>query len=100
MGSACLKGFAVLHQCFDTIGFHRPGKAFAFGFGTLYHGDGHILFGKTCINFKDQFGLFNRLLLFSMGGMAFLPKEFRGPQEKAGTHFPSHYVGPLIDQQR
>ena len=34
-----------------------------------------------------------------MGGVAFLPEEFGGAQEKAGAHFPAHDVAPLVDEQ-
>ena len=33
-------------------------------------------------------------------GVAFLPEEFRGPQEKARAHFPADDVCPLIDEDR
>ena len=35
-----------------------------------------------------------------MGGMAFLPEEFSGAEEQACAHFPAHYIGPLVDEDR
>ena len=35
-----------------------------------------------------------------MGGVAFLPQELARTQEGPGSFFPTHHVGPLVDQQR
>ena len=35
-----------------------------------------------------------------MGGVSLLPEELRSTEEKAGTHFPTHHVGPLVDEER
>ena len=32
--------------------------------------------------------------------MAFLPKEFGGPEEHPRPHFPAHDIGPLVDVER
>ena len=35
-----------------------------------------------------------------VGGVAFLPEEFRGAQEQPRAHLPAHHIGPLVDQHR
>ena len=32
--------------------------------------------------------------------MSFLPQEFCGSEEEAGTHFPTHHVCPLVAKNR
>ncbi|CUQ62808.1 Uncharacterised protein [Segatella copri] len=35
-----------------------------------------------------------------MSGMTLLPEELRSTEERTGTHLPTHYVTPLVAEDR
>ena len=100
MRSSRLQSTSILHHGFDTVGFFRSCKTFVGGFFTSQYGYSHKLFGKSGVNFQHLFRLKNRFFTTCVGGVSFLPQKFSSSEEKAGTHFPTHHICPLVYQQR
>ena len=99
VGRAGLQGAAVLHHGFDAVGAQGAGELLAVGFEAAQDGQGHFFFDEVGIDVIEdhkRFGL--GLGLGGMDGVAFLPEELGGAQERAGAHLPTHDVGPLVDQ--
>ena len=98
VGRACLQGFSILHHGLDGEGVQCTCKALI---GALVPYD-----YRECHCFAGEFGIHSNHLLClglsffggCMGGMAFLPEEFRGAEEQAGAHFPADDVAPLVAQ--
>ena len=99
VGGAGLDGLLVLHHCFDGEGHLGAGEAFGFGFFSHDDGDGEDFAEEVGVELVDHACLHDGLLLRLVRGMAFLPEEFGGAEEEAGTHFPTHDVGPLVDEE-
>ena len=95
---SALQGLAVLHHGFDGVGVQGSGKSFGLALHTLYYGYSHILFSKFGIYSKHLACTFFCFFFGGVGCVAFLPQEFCCAQEQACTHFPSHYVTPLVAQ--
>ena len=75
-----------------------PGKRSDSRFFAREDGDGEVIAGEGGVDFEHLLGLGDGLGLGFVGGMAFLPEEFRGAEEDAGAHFPADDVGPLVDE--
>ena len=65
-----------------------------------YDRQGEEVAGEVRIYLDHFVRLCLRLLRSGVRGVAFLPEEFRGPEEEAGTHFPAHHVAPLVAEYR
>lgn len=72
------------------------GKTFVSRFHTLDNRNCHIFFCKITINMQHL--LCFRFCFFTscMSRMTFLPQKFCRAEEQTGTHFPAHYICPLI----
>ncbi len=98
VGGTALECFAVLHESFDGIGGDGARELFGVGFCALCDGDGEDILGEVGVEVEDLEGFFLGLIGGFVCGVSFLPEEFRGSEEEAGSHFPSHDVGPLVDE--
>ena len=93
-----LQRLAILHHGFDRIGGDGPGESLVLRLFARDDGHRHAIFGEGAVDFQHLERLFHRLFDGGVRGMAFLPEEFGGAQEHAGAHFPTHDIGPLVDQ--
>ena len=100
VAGAALQGFAVLHHGFDGIGSLSTGKLFLIGLAAFQHGDAQIMLGKVGIAVQLLLGLSLGLLGSLVDGVAFLPPELTGAQERASGFFPANHAAPLIVQHR
>ena len=98
MARACLDGLAILHHGFDAERGFRAWKAFARALLAAEDRDGQMVANEGLINTQHGLSFLEGLLLRFMCRVAFLPEEFRSAQENARTHFPTHDIGPLVDQ--
>ena len=96
---ACLQGAAVLHHGFDAVGAQGAGELLAVSFEAAQDRQGHFFFDEVGVDvIEDHQGFRFGLGFGGMDGVAFLPEEFGGAQEWAGAHFPTHDIGPLVNQ--
>gem|GEM_PF-1819055 len=100
MRCSCLKRLSVLHHSFNRPSIDGTGKALA---GRLFAYDDRNAKGichKVLVHLQNEPSFLDGLFTRSMSGMPFLPKELRRSQEQARSHFPTHDVAPLVDEQR
>ena len=95
---AALQGLAVLHHGLNGIGVEGSGEALGFALHTLYDGYSHPLLGKFGIHLEHLPGLDLGLFRGGVGGVALLPEEFGGAEERSRAHLPAHHVAPLVAQ--
>jgi len=100
VGRACLQGLTVLHERFDAVGLYGTGKSFGRRLDTLDYRHGHVVLGKRRVDVQDGQRFVDGFLLRGVGRVAFLPQELHGAQEQTRAHFPSHDIGPLVQQDR
>ena len=98
--SSRLQRFAILHHRLDAIGVHRAGESLALSLLALDDGHRHPVLREIRVNLEHLQGFHHRLVAVGMGGVAFLPEELGGAQEKSRAHFPAHNIRPLVDEQR
>ena len=98
--STCLQCLSVLHESLNTESFLGTGKALAVGLAANNNGNAKVIFNKIGIYMNHLVGFFHCFLLGCVSGMTFLPQEFGSTQEQTGTHFPTHYVRPLVHKDR
>src|SRR5215218_3978103 len=91
-----LQGTAVTHQTLAGVGLHSPGKALGWALGAREHGDSHGFVEAIAVDAKHPQGLLARLLRRRVDGVALLPEELRGPEERAGDLLPAQDVTPLV----
>ena len=96
MGSSGLKSFTVVHHSFDGIGCFCACEFFFFGFLAFDHRDSEVLFANVSIDVEHLFGLCDSFLCGFVHGVAFLPKEFHGTEERTGGLFPTNNAAPLV----
>ena len=94
--AACLQGLSVLHHGLDGEGVKRSGESLVGALVTHDHGQGHGVSGEIGVHLDHCLSLFLCLFRGGVGGVAFLPEEFRGAEEKPGAHFPAYHVAPLV----
>ena len=56
-------------------------------------------YGQLQIYLRYDLCFFLSFFTGSVSRMTFLPQEFRCTEERTSTHFPSHYITPLVAQQ-
>ena len=95
---AGLQRAAVAHQRFDRIGLRRAGKLLALALLAVDHRHRQHLLAHFLVERENRHRFCLRLFLRLVRGVAFLPEEFRGAQERPRHLFPAHDVGPLVDQ--
>ena len=96
MAGTGLQRLSVMHQRLDGISSFCSGKFFLIGLASLYYRDRQHLFTEVCIDIQHLDRPFFSLLCGGMGGMALLPQEFTGAQERTGSFFQSYDRTPLI----
>mmetsp|Transcript_10870 Transcript_10870/g.30529 ORF Transcript_10870/g.30529 Transcript_10870/m.30529 type:complete len:403 (+) Transcript_10870:370-1578(+) len=94
-----LQSPSVLHESLNCKCLLGTGKSFGGTLDSSNDGNGQQFLCKRGIFLHHGLGIIEGTLVRGVGGMAFLPKEFRRAKEGTGSHLPSHYVGPLIDLQ-
>ena len=94
---AGLQRLAVLHHGFYRVGSHGAREVFVLRLLASDDRHGQDLFGEGAVDLQHAHGL-RAASARRVGGMALLPEEFRGAQERAGALLPAHHVGPLVDQ--
>ena len=99
MAGTGLQGLAILHQRLNAVRVLGPGKPFIGGFYAFHHGQGHVLLGKLGVHVEYLASFGHGFFGGSVGGVALLPQKLGGAQKQAGTHFPTHHVGPLVNEQ-
>ena len=92
------KRLAILHQCFDSVGVECTSKALIGTLHALDYRQGHILLGKLAVEVDHLLGLVLGLLTGGMSSVTLLPKELGSAEKQAGTHLPTHHIGPLVAQ--
>ena len=100
MTGAGLQRLAILHHGFDTVRVHRTRKTFACRFHAPDNRHGHPFLGKSGVYFQHAQRFLDGFLLRFVGSVPFLPEKFHRAQKQPRTHFPAHYVCPLIDENR
>ena len=88
------------HQRLDRIGAVGAGELLSLGLLAVHHRHRQLVFGKVLVDSQHAQRLLLRLLGRLVRGVPFLPEELGGAEEQPGHLFPSHDVGPLIDQDR
>mmetsp|Transcript_20005 Transcript_20005/g.41065 ORF Transcript_20005/g.41065 Transcript_20005/m.41065 type:complete len:285 (-) Transcript_20005:676-1530(-) len=96
MRSSALQGPSILHESLDRECLLSSGESLRWAFGTLYDRHGEEVFAEFRVLVEHGFGVVKGTFGGGVGGVAFLPKEFGGAEERTGAHFPSHDVGPLV----
>ena len=100
MRSTALESLAILHHCLDGISVEGTGETLSLTLHTLQYRNTHIVLSKLSVNLQHLLSLCLSLFLGSMSGMTLLPEELRGTEEWTGTHLPTHYVAPLVAEDR
>ncbi len=99
VGGAGLDRLAILYHGFNGESHDRAGESFVFGFFTGDDGNGQVVAQEFLVEAVDRAGFGDGFVAGFMGGVAFLPEELGRAEEQARAHFPTHDVGPLVDQQ-
>src|SRR5690606_12612504 len=76
------------------------GEALALGLLSDEHGQGAVLAREALVDADHAPRLLQRLLRRGVGGVALLPEELRGAQERPGTELPPHHAAPLVVEER
>ena len=100
MRRAALQCAPVAHHAFDRVGLVGAGESFGRALASDDQRNREELLDELAIHFEHPERLALRFLGRGMRGMPLLPEKFRGAQEQARAHFPSHDVAPLIDHHR
>ena len=95
-----LKGLVILHEAFDGVGRFGAGELFFFGLLAGNDGDGENILKEVGIAAELLLGLVLRFLGRFMDGVALLPPELSGAQERAGRFFPADDGAPLVIEHR
>ena len=98
MRGSGLQSLAILHHGLDSQRVERTGEPLVRTLVSHHDRHSHIVTGKIRIYVDHPGRLCDSLLACCVSRMPLLPQEFGGPQEKAGPHLPSHYIGPLVAQ--
>ena len=99
MGGTALQSLTVLHHSLDGVSVESTGETLSLALHALNHRHSHPLFGKLGIDLQHLLCFLFGLLTGSMSGMALLPQELRGTEERTGAHLPAHHVTPLVAHQ-
>src|SRR5215212_7308805 len=94
----CLQRPSVAHEALACERLQRPGEALGGALRTGQDRDGERLVEAVAVDTLHLQGLLARLLGHRMDGVAFLPEELGGAQERARDLLPAHYVAPLVDK--
>ena len=100
MGGSCLESLSILHHGLDGHCVQSTSKPLVRALVTDNYRKRHPVASEIGIDIHHLCCLGNCLLLSGMGSVTLLPEKLGGPQEKTGTHFPAHYVCPLVAQNR
>ena len=100
-GSALNASSGNWHINFCGCGEVSSSKRFVLTLFTSDNGDGEKLLITLGIELENVHDLPSCILLIGMRGVALLPEEFSGSNERRGVlEFPPHYIGPLVDFER
>ena len=100
MGGTGLQCLAVVHECLDGIGGFGTGELVGLGLLAADDRDGKILLVEVRVDVQHALGLFDGFLCRGVQGMALLPQEFTGTQERTGGLLPAHDADPLVIEFR
>src|SRR5687767_14850275 len=92
----CLQCAPVTHQTLAGVGLHGPGEALGWALGAREYGNGHSLVEAIAVDAEHPQALLARLLRRRVDGMALLPQELRGPEERSGYLLPAQDIAPLV----
>ena len=98
MARTRLKRFFVAHHGLTCVCVVRTREPFTLSLLSWYDRQCKLLHHYPSVDLEHEQGLVYRFFFCRMSGMAFLPEEFGGPEEKPGPLLPAHYVAPLVDQ--
>ena len=82
---AGLQGAPVAHHRLDAGGHACTGKFLGLRLNAFDDRDGGVTDGKIRVDIQHAVGFFHRLFFAGVGGMALLPVELGGAQEKFGA---------------
>ena len=95
-----LKRLAVVHHRLDGVGVLRTGEALLLGLFALKHRDGEPFLEELRVDVQHADGLLHGLLSGRMDGVALLPPELAGAEERTGGLFPADNRAPLVVELR
>ena len=98
MACSSLQCFAILHHCLNRKRLNRSRESLISRLATDDHGHCHPILGKVCIDIDHLLCLGDCLFAGGMHRVTFLPQELCCSQKHSRTHFPSHHIRPLVDQ--
>ena len=90
----------VLHHRLDRERHVRSGKPLVLGLFSGDYRDRKVVAQKFLIHTVHQSRFIKRLSRSLVRGVALLPQKLRRTKKHPRPHFPTHHIGPLIDQQR
>ena len=91
-----LQRLAVMHQRLDGIGCLRACELLLIGLASTDNRHSQNLLAEIRIQVQHLLGTCLCLLCGRMGGMALLPQELTGTQERTGGLLPTHNGAPLV----
>src|SRR5215212_6648059 len=91
-----LQGTPVAHQPLAGVGLDGPGETLRLALRAREDGYRHRLVEAVAVDAEHPQGLLARLLRRRVNGVALLPEELRGPEERAGDLLPAQDVAPLV----
>ena len=98
VGGTCLQALAVVHHRFDGVSSLCAGKLFRVGLFAADNRHSQLLLTEVSIDIQDALGFRDCILSGFVHGVAFLPEEFAGTQERTGGFFPTNDAAPLVVQ--
>ena len=99
--SAHLKGLPVAHHGLTGHRVDRAGEPFGRGLAPDEDWHRELVDHEVGVDVQhDTGGIGGRVCCGGVRGVALLPQEFGGPQEKPRPQLPPHHVRPLVQQQR
>ena len=96
MGGSALQGLVVLHHAFHRVGGLGTGELFLIRLAAAHHRNRKDLFKEIGIGVQLLLRFLLRLLGSLVDGVAFLPPELTGTQERTGGLFPADDRAPLV----
>ena len=100
VGGRALKRLVILHEALDGVGRLCASELFLFGLLAGHNGNGEDILKEVGVALELLLSLVDGLLGGLMDGVALLPPELSGAQERAGRFFPADDGAPLVIEHR
>ena len=97
---AALQSNAVVHHRLNGVGRHSACKLFFLGLLAGHSRNGEHVLVELLVGVQHAHGLFHGLFCGFVHGVAFLPQELGGAQERTRRFLPAHNGAPLVVELR